>query len=143
MALSVYLQHGGYDEEEHITKLELVTTIMKEGQMLGAQDLLIGGDLNIERKLETDGAGWNSNSQQPGWVFMMHDISQQWALSPTNIVLELIHTMSKQVLFDTDIIRISGYRKVSAWRQVLDSPRGVVRYVVCARVLPRSVAQQK
>ena len=86
MALSVYLQHGGYNEEEHITKLELVTTIMKEEQMLGAQDLLIGGDLNIELKLETDGAVWNSNSQQPGWVFMINDISQQWELSPTNIV---------------------------------------------------------
>ena len=32
MVLSVYMSHGGYDEEEYATELELVTFIMEEGK---------------------------------------------------------------------------------------------------------------
>ena len=47
LVLSVYMPHGGYDEE-------LVITITEEGKALVTEDFLI---LNIELKLETDGAG--------------------------------------------------------------------------------------
>ena len=53
MMLSVYMPHGGYDEEKnYIAELEIVKIIMEEGKN-GSQGLLfVGGDLNIELKLE-------------------------------------------------------------------------------------------
>ena len=52
MILSGFLPHGGYDEEDYITELEVGKTIMEEGRAMGALDFFIGGDLNIELKLE-------------------------------------------------------------------------------------------
>ena len=52
MVLSVSMPHGGYDEEEYITELEFVKIIMEEVKRMGVKDFLIGGDLNIELKLE-------------------------------------------------------------------------------------------
>ena len=46
MILSVYLPHSGYDEEDYFATLEAV------GKKLGAVDFFIGGDINIELKLE-------------------------------------------------------------------------------------------
>ena len=54
MILSVYMPHSGCDEEDYIKTLEVVRDIMSEGKTMGAADFLIGGDLNIELKLETD-----------------------------------------------------------------------------------------
>ena len=54
MILSVYMPHSGRDEEEHITTLEAVRDIMGEGKNMGAVDFFIGGDINIELKLEPD-----------------------------------------------------------------------------------------
>ena len=64
--LSVYLPHSGLDEEDHFATLEAVRNIMDEGKKLGAVDFFIGGDINIELKLEPgdedlqglDGIGW-------------------------------------------------------------------------------------
>ena len=48
------------------TELELVKIIMEEEKDLGANDFLIGGDLNSELlKLETDGTGLNSKGVRP------------------------------------------------------------------------------
>ena len=50
MILSVHMPHGGCDEEDYITELEVVRIIMEEEKAMGAKDFLIGGDLNIELK---------------------------------------------------------------------------------------------
>ena len=52
MTLSVYLPHGGYDDEDYATTLEGVMIIIKEGRAMGVEDFFIGGDINIEPKLE-------------------------------------------------------------------------------------------
>ena len=52
MILSVYLSHSGYDEEDYFATLEAVRDITGEGKKLGAVDFFIGGDINIELKLE-------------------------------------------------------------------------------------------
>ena len=52
MILSVYLPHSGYDEEDYFATLEAVRNLVDEGKKLGAVDIFIGGDLNIELKLE-------------------------------------------------------------------------------------------
>ena len=52
MILSVYLPHSGFDEEDYFATLEAVRDIMGEGKKLGAVDFFIGGDINIELKLE-------------------------------------------------------------------------------------------
>ena len=51
MILSVYLPHSGY-EEDYFATLEDVRDIMGEGKKQGAVDFFIGGDINIELKLE-------------------------------------------------------------------------------------------
>ena len=50
MILSVYLPHAGYDEEDHVTVLEVVSIIMEEEKAMRTKDFFIGGDLNIELK---------------------------------------------------------------------------------------------
>ena len=50
MILSLYVPHGGYDEEDYITEVEVVKIIMEEE--MGAKDCFIGGDINVELKLE-------------------------------------------------------------------------------------------
>ena len=52
MILPVDLPHSGYDEEDYFATLEAARDIMGEGKKLGAVDFLIGGDINIELKLE-------------------------------------------------------------------------------------------
>ena len=54
MILSVYMPHSGRDEEEYIATLEAVRDIMGEGKNMGAVEFFIGGDINIELKLEPD-----------------------------------------------------------------------------------------
>ena len=54
MILSVYMPYSGRDEEEYIATLEAVRGIMGEGKNMGAMDFFIGGDINIELKLEPD-----------------------------------------------------------------------------------------
>ena len=54
MILSVYMPHSGCDEEEYIATLEAVRDVMGEGKHLGAMDFFIGGDINVELKLEPD-----------------------------------------------------------------------------------------
>ena len=54
MIKSVYMPHSGYDEEEYITTLDVVREIMLEGKNMGAEDFFIGGDINIELKLDND-----------------------------------------------------------------------------------------
>ena len=56
MVLSVYTPHGGYNEEAHITELELMRTVM-EARRMKRKDFLTGGDLDIDLKLENEGAG--------------------------------------------------------------------------------------
>ena len=58
---------GGYDEEDYISELELVKIIMEEVRALGATYFLIGGDLKIERELETVGQGLNSRDST-AWI---------------------------------------------------------------------------
>ena len=41
------------DEEESIVELELVKIIITKGKKMGAKDFFIGGDLNIELKMES------------------------------------------------------------------------------------------
>lgn len=53
MVLSVYMPHGGYDEENYIAELEIVMIIIEEVKKMGAKDFFINGDLNIELKLES------------------------------------------------------------------------------------------
>ena len=50
--LSVYLPHSGFDEDDYFATLETVRNIMDEGKKLGAVDFFIGGDINIELKLQ-------------------------------------------------------------------------------------------
>ena len=58
MVRSVHTPHGGFDEEDDIVELEPVKIVMEEGQGMGAKFLfLIGGDFNIELKLEARGGG--------------------------------------------------------------------------------------
>ena len=54
MILSVYMPHSGRYEKEYIATLEAVRDIMSEGKNMGAVDFFIGGDINIELKLEPD-----------------------------------------------------------------------------------------
>ena len=51
MILSVYMSHGGYDEENLFTDLETVKIIMEEGKKMAAKDF-IGRELTVELKLE-------------------------------------------------------------------------------------------
>ena len=53
MLLAFFLPHSGHDEEDYIATLETVRSIMNEGRKMGAVDVLIRGDINIELKLET------------------------------------------------------------------------------------------
>ena len=46
MIVPVHMPHGGHDEEDYITELEIAKIIMEEGKM-GAKDFI-----NIELKLE-------------------------------------------------------------------------------------------
>ena len=52
MILSVCLPHSGFDEEDYFATLEAVRNIVDEGKKLGAVDFFIGGDFDIELKLE-------------------------------------------------------------------------------------------
>ena len=52
MILSVHLPDGGYDEDHYIIELEVVRISMQEGKAMGTKDFFIGGDANIELKLE-------------------------------------------------------------------------------------------
>ena len=52
MLLSFYMPRGGYDEETCIAVLETVKIIKEEGKKTGAKGFFIGGDSNIELKLE-------------------------------------------------------------------------------------------
>ena len=54
------MPHGGYDEEDYIAAVELVKIIMAEGRKMGAKDFFIGGDLNIELKLEGGSEEWGN-----------------------------------------------------------------------------------
>ena len=54
MILSVYLPHSGHDEEDYIATLEVVRCTMDEGKKMGAMEFFIGGDINVELKLEPD-----------------------------------------------------------------------------------------
>ena len=55
MLLSVSMPHNGLDEEDYIEALGAVRSILTEGRKTGADDFLIGGDINIERKLGNTG----------------------------------------------------------------------------------------
>ena len=57
MILSVCLPHGGYDEGNNVATLEDIRITMEEGGAMGAKDFFIGGDINIELKLE-GGRDW-------------------------------------------------------------------------------------
>ena len=46
------------NEEDYFATLEAVRNIMDEGKKLGAVDSFIGGDINIELKLEPGDEGW-------------------------------------------------------------------------------------
>ena len=48
----VYMPHGGYDEENCITGLSLIKVTMEEGSNWGAKNMFIGGDRNIDLRLE-------------------------------------------------------------------------------------------
>ena len=50
--VSVSARGGGYDEEKYVTTLEGVRIITEEGRATGAKDFFIGGDINIELKLD-------------------------------------------------------------------------------------------
>ena len=50
--LSVYMAHSGYDEADSIEALESVRAAVTEGKRKGAVDSFIGGDLNLELKLD-------------------------------------------------------------------------------------------
>ena len=52
MLLSFYMPHSRYDEVDYIETLESVRAILTEGKREGAVDFFIGGDLNIELKLD-------------------------------------------------------------------------------------------
>ena len=52
MLLSVNVPHSGYDEVDYIEALASVRAVLTEGKREGAVDFFIGGDLNIERKLD-------------------------------------------------------------------------------------------
>ena len=52
MLLSVYMPHSGYDEVDYIEALESVRAALTEGKRTGAVDFFIGGDLNLELKLD-------------------------------------------------------------------------------------------
>ena len=43
MVLSVYMPHGRYDEENHVTELEFVKSIMEEEKKMEAKDFFLGG----------------------------------------------------------------------------------------------------
>ena len=43
MILSVYLPHGGHDEEDHVTALEGVGVIVEEGRAIDAKDFSTDG----------------------------------------------------------------------------------------------------
>ena len=63
MIMSVYLPHGGYAEERSVAVLEDIRRIVEEARALGGKDFFIGGDTNIELKLDSDVqdfAGWDS-----------------------------------------------------------------------------------
>ena len=53
MLLSVYMPHSGCDEVYYIEALESVKVTLTEGKGAGAVDFFIGGDLNVELKLDT------------------------------------------------------------------------------------------
>ena len=57
MILSVFVPHGGYDEENYIAELEIVKIVMEKGGQITAEDFFNGGDLNIE--LKRDGGDEN------------------------------------------------------------------------------------
>ena len=52
MLLSVYVPHSGYDEVDNFGALESVRAALTEGKREGAVDFFVGGDLNIELKLD-------------------------------------------------------------------------------------------
>ena len=52
MLLSVHITHSGYDEVDNIEASESVRAILTERKREGAVDFFIGGDLNIELKLD-------------------------------------------------------------------------------------------
>ena len=53
VALLMVLPHGDYDEENYVTVLEDIRAIIEEGRAMGAKNFFIGGDINIELKLDT------------------------------------------------------------------------------------------
>ena len=52
MLLSVYMPHSCHDEADYIEALESVRVTLTEGKREGAVDFFIGGDLNLELKLD-------------------------------------------------------------------------------------------
>ena len=53
LLLSVSMPHSGRDEEDYIEALETVRATLTEGRETEATDFFIGGDLNIEFRLDT------------------------------------------------------------------------------------------
>ena len=58
--LSVYMPHSGRDEEDYIEALESVRATLTGEKRAGAADFFIGGDLNIELRLD------NIDNEQQG-----------------------------------------------------------------------------
>ena len=52
MLLSAHMPHSGRDEVDYIESLESVRATLIDGKRKGAVDFFIGGDLNIELKLD-------------------------------------------------------------------------------------------
>ena len=55
MLLSVHMPHSGRDEEDYIEALETVRATLTEEKRAFAVEFFIGGDLNIERRLDNTG----------------------------------------------------------------------------------------
>ena len=52
MLLSVKMPHSGRDGEDYIEAVDTVRATLIEGKRAGAVDFFIGGDLNIELRLD-------------------------------------------------------------------------------------------
>ena len=51
MILSVYMPHGGYDEEDHVAELELVKVIMEEGKKIGISSSAVSSTWNSNMRV--------------------------------------------------------------------------------------------
>ena len=72
MLLSVYMPHSGSDEEGYIEALEKVRATLTEGKKEGAVAFFVGGDFNIEFRLD------NGNEDLQG----MDSIDWYWMYGP-------------------------------------------------------------